>query len=139
MKLGEQLAKTFAELETAKITALNERAAADLVKVRRERDTLNHFVDDFRQYLIDTITAEKVPAKKVSDYTRQEWIRQAIKRNAKHQDIWDGLSKWAREQALVIVAREEHDGVGMESWITLTANAVRGSTRDIDYYEGNRG
>ena len=118
MKLGEKLAKTFDELEAAKIKALADKAAADLAKVRRERETLNHFVDDFRQYLIDTITADKVPAKKVNDYTRQQWIR-------------DGLRNWAREQALIVVAHEDHDGMGMESWITLTADAVRPGTRGV--------
>jgi hypothetical protein len=61
MKLGEKLAKTVAELEAAKIKALDAKAAADLAKIRKERETLNYFVDEFRQYLIDTITAEKNP------------------------------------------------------------------------------
>lgn len=131
MKLGEKLAKTFDELEAAKIKELEAKAAADLAKIRKERETLNYFVDDFRQYLIDTITAEKVPAKKVKDYDRQRWIREAMKGNAAHQDIWNGLRNWAREQALVIIAREEHDGMGRDSWITLTADAVRPGTRGV--------
>ncbi len=129
MKLGEKLAKTVDELEAAKIKALEEKAAADLAKIRKERQELFNFVDDFRQYLIDTITAEKVPAKKVTNYDRQCWIREAVKGTAAHQDIWNGLRNWAREQALVIIAREDHDGMGMDSWITLTADAVRPGTR----------
>lgn len=129
MKLGEKLAKTVDELEAAKIKALEEKAAADLAKIRKERQELFNFVDDFRQYLIDTITAEKVPAKKVTNYDCQRWIREAVKGTAAHQDIWNGLRAWAREQALVIIAREDHDGMGMDSWITLTADAVRPGTR----------
>lgn len=132
MKLGEKLAKTVDELEAAKIKALEEKAAADLAKIRKERQELFNFVDDFRQYLIDTITAEKVPAKKVTNYDRQRWIREAVKGTAAHQDIWNGLRNWAREQALVIIAREDHDGMGMDSWITLTADAVRPGTRGIN-------
>jgi len=131
MKLGEKLAKTVDELEAAKIKKLEEQAAADLAKVRKERQELHNFVDDFRQYLIDTITADKVPAQKVKNYERQQWIRDAVKGTAKHQDIWNGLRNWAREQALTIIAREDHDGMGMESWITLTADAVRPGTRGL--------
>lgn len=131
MKLGEKLAKTVDELEAAKIKKLDEQAAADLAKVRKERQELHNFVDDFRQYLIDTITADRVPAQKVKNYERQQWIRDAVKGTAKHQDIWNGLRNWAREQALTIIAREEHDGMGMESWITLTVNAVRPGTRGL--------
>lgn len=131
MKLGEKLAKTVDELEAAKIKKLEEQAAADLAKVRKERQELHNFVEDFRQYLIDTITADRVPAQKVKNYERQQWIRDAVKGTAKHQDIWNGLRNWAREQALTIIAREDHDGMGMESWITLTADAVRPGTRGL--------
>ena len=127
--LGEKLSKTIDELEAAKIKELEAKAAADLAKVRKERQELFNFVDDFRQYLIDTIVAEKVPAKKVTSYDRQRWIRDAVKGSAAHQDIWNSLRDWAREQRLVIVAREEHDGMGMDSWITLTAEPVRPGTR----------
>lgn len=127
--LGEKLAKTIDELEAAKIKALEEKAAADLAKVRKERQELFNFVDDFRQYLIDTIVAEKVPAKKVTGYDRQKWIREAVKGDAKHQDIWNGLRDWAREQRMVVIAREDHDGMGIDSWITLTVEPVRPGTR----------
>ena len=137
MKLGEKLAKTVAELEAAKIKELEAKAAADLAKIRKERQELNNFVDDFRQYVIDTITAEKVPAQKVKNYDRQQWIRDAAKGTAKHQDIWNGLRDWAREQALIVVPREQHDGMGMESWITLTVDTVRGATRGVEQHHGN--
>ena len=54
-----------------------------------------------------------------------------MKGKAAHQDIWDGLRNWAREQALIVVAHEDHDGMGMDSWITLTADAVRPGTRGV--------
>jgi hypothetical protein len=127
LTLGEKLAKTIDELEAAKIKELEANAAADLAKVRKERQELFNFVDDFRQYLIDTIVAEKVPARKVSDYDRQRWVRDAVKGSAKHQDIWNGLRDWAREQRLVIVAREGHDGMS----IALTAEPVRPGTRGV--------
>lgn len=127
--LGEKLAKTLDELDAANVKALEAKAAADLAKIRRERQELNNFVDDFRQYLIDTIVAERVPAQKVKNYDRQQWIRDAVKGSAKHQDIWNGLRDWARDQRVVIVAREDHDGVGIESWITLTVEPVRRGTR----------
>jgi len=130
--LGEKLAKTIDELDTANIKALAEKAAADLAKIRRERQELFNLVDDFRQYLINTIVAEKVPSKKVTGYDRQNWIREAVKGTAPHQDIWNGLRDWAREQQLVVIAREEHDGMGMESWITLTAEPVRRGNRSVD-------
>ena len=129
--LGEKLAKTIDELEAANIKALNEKAAADLAKVRRERHDLFEFVESFKQYLIDTIVAEKVPAKKVTNYDRQQWIRDAVKGNAAHQDIWNSLRDWAREQRIAVIAREEHDGMGMESWITLTVEPVRPGTRGV--------
>ena len=130
-RLGDKLAKTIDELEAAKIKALADKAAADLAKVRKERQELFNFVDDFRQYLIDAIVAEKVPAKKVSNYNRQQWIRDAVKGNAAHQDIWNSLRDWAREQRIAVIAREEHDGMGMESWITLTVEPVRSGTRSV--------
>ena len=129
--LGSKLANTIKELEAAKIKSLEEKAAADLAKIRKERQELFNFVDEFRQHLIDTITAGKVPVKKIRDYERQRWIRDAMKGNATHQDIWNELRDWARKQALIIVAREEHDGIGMSNWIVLTADAVRPGTRGV--------
>ena len=122
-KLGNKLAATVAALEAANINKLDAQAAADLDAVRKEREELKQFVDGFRHYLIDTITAEKVPAKKIKDYHRMSWIRNAMKGTAAHKDIWNDLRNWAREQALDIVASEDHDGMGMANWITLTAVA----------------
>lgn len=129
--LGDKLAKTIAELDAAKINTLDAQAIADLAKIRKDREALSTFVDNFRDYLIDSIMAEKVPARKVTDYTRQEWVRQAAKGSAAHQDIWNSLRNWASEQGLVVVVREEHDGQGMASWITLTVDTVRSSTRSV--------
>lgn len=129
--LGAKLAKTLDELEVAKIKSLEEKAAADLAAIRKERQELFNFVSDFRQSLIDTITAGKVPAVKVREYNRQRWIREAIKGTAAHQDIWNELRDWARKQLLIIVTEEGHDGVGVKSWLVLTAHAIRPGTRGV--------
>lgn len=133
VNLGAKLAATLDELEKAKIKGLEQQANADLEKIRKERASLSHLKDETIATITAAIEAGRVPHIKVKDYTRQEWIRKAIKSGAAHQDIWNELTSWARANALVVIAKEDHDGVGIESWISLTVHPVRPGTRSYSW------
>ncbi len=127
--LGQKLAATLDELEKAKIKGLEQQANADREKIRQERIKLSRLKDDTIVTLTASIVEGKVPLIKIKDYDRKKWVQDAVKGKAAHQDIWDELARWARENALHIRVEDAHDGVGIESWINLSVVPVRPGTR----------
>lgn len=136
ISLGEKLAETLDELEKAKIKGLEEQANADREKIRKERLKLTRLKDDTIASFTSSIEEGKVPLIKIKDYDRKKWVQDAVKNKASHQDIWDELSAWARQNALYIKVEDAHDGVGIESWINLTVVPVRPGTRSQGLKDG---
>lgn len=127
--LGVKLSATIDELESAKIKSLADKSTADLEKIRKERAALEVLRDETIKQLTDSIESGKVPRIIVKSYEKRQWIRSAVKGDAPHQAVWENLKSWARTNALVIRVIEEHDGGGMESWISITVDPVRPGTR----------
>lgn len=120
MSLGDKLQKTIQELEEANLKTLAAKEAAVIEKVRRDREKRQQFVDGIRDKIVDAILAERVPQIKIKDWSDQDWIRSAEKGKAKFQAIWSDFIRYLGKEKLQIKVIEEHDGMGMESWITLT-------------------
>lgn len=120
MTLGEKLQQTLNELEQAKINDLKAKAAADLEKVRKERKDIDDFLSNMTSLFTEQIESGKVPYKKIKEYNRQKWFRQAQVGKAAHQDMWSGFKQYWAKEGLSPQWTEDHDGMGAESWINMT-------------------
>lgn len=140
VSLGEKLQTTLKELEAANLIKLEDQAAADIKKIRKEREALQTFVNSVMLEITEAIEEGRIPHVKVKDYDRQNWIRECFKNTAPHQDIWQGLVFWANNNKLEIRSTEAHDGVGIESWIVLHCDpklqAIRSANLNLKESEG---
>lgn len=139
MKLGEKLKQTLDRLDQAKITKLEEQAAADLAKIERERKDIADWLESVKKRFVEQINDDRVPMKKVENYERREWIKSATKGDAAHQDLWNGFQQFWKSEGLEIVSNESHDGMGMKSWTTITLQVLPPRVRasaDIGVYNG---
>lgn len=127
--LGSKLKELLEELEAANIKSLELQHLADLSKIREKRLQKS----EFTKYIIDTFVLQleqnKIPYLKIKDYTDATWIREAVKQKAEFQDIWNDLVSYFNKQNCHIVVNDQHDGIGMESWITITLKPQLFNTR----------
>ena len=141
MNLGDKLKQTLEELERARIQGLEAQAAAELAKIRKERDALAKWLEDIRLDFIDQINASKVPLKRIKNYERETWLKKAISGKAEHQDIWSLFTKFWASEGLDVAVLDGHDGMGQESWTNITLKVMPPKRRgiadaDIGVYNG---
>jgi hypothetical protein len=135
MKLGDQLQATITELEQAGIRAASEQAAADLKKVRADREARQFKLDQLKLNIVNLIKMDKVPFVKIDAYSEQKWFKDAHLGKAKNQELWTEFTKFFRNEKLEILINDQHDGQGMKSWITITVQP----TKYADVYKGDLG
>lgn len=134
--LGSKLAAVLDELEAANIKKIEDQAAADMAKIRKERADLVEFMDLVKQEIVFSIEGGRVPLVKVSNYDQKEWVMAAHRKNdAAHIDVWKDFINWARSNALTTHVEDAHDGVGERSWINIMVKPVRPGTRDMSLKE----
>jgi hypothetical protein len=131
MKLGEKLKNTLEELEHAQIKTATAQYKADLEKIRNERKQTEKWFQEIRSSLIFQIEANKVPAEKINDYDKQKWLKLAEKGNAANQDIWEVFVRFWKDEDLEVIINECHDGMGMESWKTITVKPLLDSFHTV--------
>lgn len=135
MKLGDQLQATITELEQGGIRAASEQAAADLKKVRADREARQFKLDQLKLKIVNVIKMDKVPFVKINDYSEQKWFKDALIGKAKNQELWTEFTEFFRNEKLAIQINNQHDGGGMESWITITVMP----TKTVVTYRGELG
>lgn len=123
MSLGKQLEKTLKEMKDANLRKSQMKDTAQLEEIRKQREKLTRMVDDIIQDITTKIEAGIIPHYTVEDYSDQQWIFAVNKQGSTtaHADIWDRLTEWASENELTIKISDEHDGMGMKSWIGISA------------------
>lgn len=124
LSLGDKLKVTLVALEAANIKRLEEKANADIAKIERERADIAHFVEGIKNSMVQNIERGKVPLLKIKDYGRISWIQKAQKGNAPHQLYWNEMLAWFGKEKLRLEVIDEHDGVGMKSWLNVTVTPV---------------
>lgn len=134
MKLGEKLKKTLGELEQAKIKGLEAQAAADMEAVRRARADVEDWLEHVKNDLVSQINLGRVPLKRVTDYNRQIWLREANKGHSSNFDLWSKFRQFWVTEGLEPVIEEAHDGIGMDSWINLTVKVLPARPRTVDTF-----
>lgn len=122
--LGERLKTNLDLLAQAQIRGADAKIAADLAKVKAERDRMFKFCNKLRDTFTVQINADKFPSYKEKSWDRQTWLDAAVKGKAKHQDAWDDLQRWAVGENLKVIVMDEHDGVGVESWKIITVEPL---------------
>jgi hypothetical protein len=132
--LGNKLKKTLDELEDAKIKNIGDQANADLEKIRKAKQEKTDLINKIKEKFVEQIENNKVPYTKITDYTLQEWIRSAQKRNAEFQEIWDYFVGYFKNEKCAVMVKEEHDGQGMANWIVLTLVPQLNATRVENYF-----
>ncbi len=130
-KLGDILKNTLEDLERARIKGLEAQAAADMDAIRRVRADVEDWLEHVRTHLVSQINAGKVPLKKVSNFSRQQWLRDATKGTAANHDLWSKFRQFWVSEGLEPAIEEAHDGVGMESWINLTVKVLPAKPRNF--------
>jgi hypothetical protein len=124
MKLSEKLKNTLDDLEKAGIKNLQAQAAADMKKIRKEREEDQKYLDFKKASIVTAIDEGKVPLLKVKDYSRQDWLRSLDKGKGRNQDLWTDFRQYFRSEGIEVVLTEDHDGVGMESWINMSVKVL---------------
>lgn len=113
--LGQKLLETInRDKADAAAAALRkaERADAQLVAKNAARVAV---LNKFMLQVAAEIPKGKVPETKIKDYDMQQWLRTAKKDH--NMIVFEAK---LRNAGLELVLREEHDGMGMESWIVMT-------------------
>lgn len=124
MSLGKKLAAT---LETARAMNIRAEALADAKRreeIERVRVGRAVVIENIRDTVTGKIEAGLVPTVRVKDYDKQRWLRDCQAGKAGDIDLFEGLQSWAAENDIGLVFAEDHDGVGMESWITVRVKPI---------------
>ena len=125
VSLGDKLKKTLDEIEEARIKGLSAKHAADLEKIRKDKAKREKFVTSIYDTMVKQIEAGKVPLVKVTSYDHQDWVHKAEKGKAEFQDLWSDLIQRLGQEKLRLVVQDDHDGVGIKSWINITVEPTK--------------
>ena len=137
MKLGEKLRDIIRDENRAKFEAARkERDAEDQRRavVRRDRTQL---IDRIKESFIHQIKNNRKPSYRIAPTDFRSWVNrcqtQAIWSD---KDIWVSFLIWLDSEDLLVKITEEHDGVGIESWLVVGAEpCIRGS--EVSNYESD--
>jgi hypothetical protein len=129
MKLGEKLKLILDEMNRAKVEGLLAQHNADMEKIRKERTDIEDWIKHVTEKMVSQINAGKVPLVVLKNYDRQQWVRKAKLSNAEHQDIWNDFRQFWHSEGLDPIISEDHDGMGMESWINITVKVLPNKPR----------
>jgi len=124
MALGDKLASTIKELEEANIKSAAAQASADVNALRLNKDKRDKFLQKIFDDICRTIKAGKVPHVLVTDYTDQAWLRKAKNGKADFQSLWMDFITQLGKEKLAVEMNEEHDGVGIKSWVAITVKPL---------------
>lgn len=122
--LYEKLNNIEKLLAEANIKSLEEKEKADLEKLKREKEEIESFVSNIKNEIIEKIENGKIPFIKVKSHDRKTWIQNANHGKAKYNSIWNEMVQFFKNERIKVVVKDEHDGMGMESWITITVEVI---------------
>ncbi|WP_411839769.1 hypothetical protein [Paracoccus sp. ME4] len=119
MSLGKKLAVTLEAARVAKVRAEDLADAKRREEIERVRVGRAVVIENIRETVTGKIEAGLVPTMRIKDYDKQRWLRECQAGKAGDIDLFEGLQAWAASNDIGLVFAEDHDGVGMESWITV--------------------
>jgi hypothetical protein len=123
--LYEKLKEIEKLLEQANIKSLEEKEKADLEKLKKEKEEIEEFVSKIKNEIIEKIENGKIPFIKIESHDRKTWIQNAGNGKAKYNSIWNDMVLFFKNNRIKVVIKDEHDGMGMKSWITITVEVIK--------------
>lgn len=127
--LFDKLEKIENLLEEAKVKTIEEKEKADLEKLMKEKADLEIFVSNIKEEIIQKIENGKIPLIKIKSFDKIKWINDASANRAKFSSVWNDMISFFKKERIKVVVRDEHDGMGMESWITITVELIKSGYR----------
>ena len=119
MSLGSKLADTVERARAANVALEKMWDARAREKAERLREKDSGLIEKLRTQITHNIEDGLIPAVKVSSYEEQEKLRQWGRGNGENLDLFESFQAWAAENEIALNFREDHDGGGMSSWITV--------------------
>lgn len=118
--LGERLHAARRLREEANARDEARRLRIEERKLEEQRRGVRNLIFGLNSKLVEAIEHGHEPVRKISKWEHQTWLREAAKGKAPHnQIIWDDWVSELEEEELRIVLEEDHDGMGMQSWINV--------------------
>ena len=111
-------------MEKANINGIEAQHNADLEKIRKERKSIETWVESLRETMVSQIEDGKVPLSKIENYERKNWTNAAKKHSASHQDLWNDFEQFWKSEGLDVVITDGHDGVGIKDWINISVSPL---------------
>jgi len=126
MSLADMLVanrKAAADAAEAKVAMEAAIRAAALKKVEDDRTAL---LDLTYGRIVRAITAGKEPKVKIKSYENQQWVSDCAnpKKDALNFDVWLAFKDRLAAEGLRPVVVNEHDGMGMESWVVIKVQPI---------------
>lgn len=118
--LGAQLQQTLNTLAANNLAQERAKDADALAQIAKDQKLREDLVQNLMASITDSVQKGLVPTHKITDYTLKEWIRNCLKSpKTAYYPIWNDLLQWAQTQQLTLSVHDEHDGGGMDEWITI--------------------
>lgn len=126
MTLGNILKNTIDQKLRTEEKKKLEKQLREETKEKQERDELQRYLQHIKDQMIASIKDGKIPSYSVNAYHKQSWVISAVTPNttAKNQDLWDEFHQFWKSEDLDVIVKNDHDGIGMKSWITISLNPL---------------
>jgi hypothetical protein len=129
MSLGKKLraiiqSEAFMKAEAEqRLREAEEKRRAGLRKARRM------LVERIMEAFVCQIKGGRLPYYKIVDRDQQTWLDdwhaddlwQTRSQTSHDNDIWSSFISWLEKEDLVVKVTEDHDGVGINSWLIISA------------------
>lgn len=96
------------------------RFFAQAAKVKEQLRDINNLIFNLTNKLVEAIEHGDEPVRKVANWEHQNWLREAARGKAPHnQNLWDDWVRELEKEELCVVLEEAHDDEDMQYWINV--------------------
>jgi hypothetical protein len=126
MKLGERLFYILQSIETEDQRRQREEKEEKERKAYYLRQDRLRLIKDIKGDISLYINHNKIPLYKISSYENYSWVLDCYRRFlvVDNGDLWRDFLVWLDQEDLKLKINEEHDDMGIQSWIVLTVEPL---------------
>ena len=125
IRFGDRLKANIAALKAKEDAARIRKEQAALEHIRLERLKITRLMELIGKQLCDDILEGKIPRVKIVAYEDQEWLKKAVDGDCvPNIDLWNEFEREWLAEGVKIKMDYCHDGMGMESWLEITAEPI---------------
>ena len=123
--LSDKLKANIAALKAKEDAARIHKEQANLEHIRLERLKITNLMEYIGKQLIDGIMDGEIPHIKVTNYENQAWLKKAIGGEyVPNIELWNEFEREWLVEGIKLKIEYCHDGMGMESWLEITAKPI---------------